>query len=346
MTIRRMTLLAGLLIAGCGGSTHATTQRTTPASAPAAVAKTDLPPGRIAFRRFLDDAQTQGAVFTIKTDGTGEHQLTRPPAGTVDDQPDWSPDGASIAFSRCSDARGCQAWTVPAAGGAARRVPVTCRLRGIGCDVSDPAWTPDGRLVAVVAQGRERRNGDARQIQQSTIELIDLARGTQRVIVKRKNWSGDTVSPAVSGDGRWIAYTRVNSWLTEPQFGAALFVVRSDRTHDHRIAPFSLGGGDHAVFAPGGSILFRSFEDDDSRQSNFWTVEPSGDGPRQLTRFAEGTLVRSASYSPDGHWIVHASDGKAGNADLYVMRSDGSGNAPLTRTKAWDSAPDWGPPAS
>jgi hypothetical protein len=40
---------------------------------------------------------------------------------------------------------------------------------------------------------------------------------------------------------------------------------------------------------------------------------------------------------------VHASDGVGGNADLYVMRADGTDARPLTSTKLWDSAPDWGP---
>ena len=109
------------------------------------------------------------------------------------------------------------------------------------------------------------------------------------------------------------------------------------------MASWELGGGDHAVFSPRGSILFRSFEGDDSGQSDFWTVRLDGSAAKQLTHFEDGTLVLSASYSPDGAWIVHASDGVGGNADLFVMRADGTGNRPLTRTRAWDSAPDWAP---
>lgn len=176
------------------------------------------------------------------------------------------------------------------------------------------------------------------------IEVLDLAGGTQRTIVKRTNWAGDTVAPAVASDGRTIVYTRVNSWLTKPQFGAALYSVRIDGAHDRRITPFKLGGGDHPAFSPAGGILFRSFEDQETRQSDFWTVQRNGAALKQLTHFEDGTLVRSGSYSPDGRWIVHASDGVPGNADLYVMRSNATGNRPLTRTKAWDSASDWGPP--
>ena len=35
-------------------------------------------PGLIAFRRYTDPSQAEGAVFTIKPDGTGERQVTHP----------------------------------------------------------------------------------------------------------------------------------------------------------------------------------------------------------------------------------------------------------------------------
>lgn len=63
--------------------------------------------GVIAFRRYFDDAQTEGDVFTVRPDGTGERQLTHPPGGHVDDQAAISPDGTRIAFERCSEGEPC-----------------------------------------------------------------------------------------------------------------------------------------------------------------------------------------------------------------------------------------------
>ena len=327
--------LAGLCI-GCGSdkpklSTTNAARRTA-----------GLPAGRIAFRRFLDQAQTQSALFTVGTDGLGERQVTHPPPGTIDDQPDWSPDGKLIAFERCSDAAGCQAFTVAAGGGPVRQVHVRCRVGG-ACDVSGPVWAPDGRLIVVLAQGREKVNGSDRQIQQASLEVLDLTRGTQRTIVKRTGWVGEPESPAISDDGRTLVYTNRNSWLAKPAGAAALYTVQADGSGNRRITPWELGGGDHPVFAPQGTVLFRSYEDQETRQSQFMTVEPDGTGLRQLSHFADGTPVLSASYSANGRWIVYAAAGAGGNADLYVMRADGTGGRALLRTSAWDSAPDWGP---
>lgn len=327
--------LAGLCV-GCGaGKPTATTVN-------AATRRMGLPPGRIAFRRFLDEAQTQSALFTVRTDGSGERQVTHPPAGTTDDQPDWSPDGKLIAFERCSDAAGCQAFTVAAGGGPPRQVHVHCQLAG-ACDVSAPAWTPDGRLIVVLAQGREKVNGGDRQIQQGSLELLDLARGTQRTIITRTHWAGDIEAPAISADGRTIVYTHANSWLSEPAGAASLYTVEIDGSANRRITPWKLGGGDHPAFSVDGSILFRSYEDQETRQSQFMTVNPDGTGLKQLTHLKDGTPVLSASYSADGRWIVYAAGGASGNGDLYLMRANGTGSHPLMRTSAWESAPDWGP---
>jgi Tol biopolymer transport system component len=337
-------LIAAAALAGCGTSDRdaSTGSNAKPAATTAAA---DLPPGRFAFRRFLDDAQTHGAIFTINTDGIGDHQITDPPAGTVDDQPDWSPDGTRLAFERCSDERGCIVMTVRAAGGQPKQVKMRCRLKG-GCDASAPAWMPDGRLLVELAEGSEKANGDARQIQQQSIVIVDLDSGHQRTVVRRSGWKGGQAGPAVSADGRTVVYTRNNSWLAKPPFAEALYAVRTKGGRERRISPFKLGGGDHPAVSPDGTVLFRSYDGQDSRQSDYWTVGLDGRGLEQLTHFEDGTLVRSGSYSPDGKWIVHASDGVDGNADLFVMKADGTGNRPFTRTKAWDSAADWGPAAS
>ena len=294
--------IALCVIAGCGGS-----DSPQPASARAAVAERPaLPSGRIAFRRWLDDAKTHGAIFTVRTDGTGERQLTDPDAG-ADDLLDWSPDGRQIAYQHCSGLTDpCSVWVVDADGGTPRRVRFRCRLNAI-CDAAAPAWTPEGQLVVTLAQGRVRTLGGEPQIQQSALEQIDLRTGKQRTIYKRTGWAGDAIDAQVSPDGQTVIYTRLNSARSKPPLGKAIFAVDRDGSDHRQLASWELGGGDHPVFSPDGLILFRSFEDGDA-QSDFWTVRPDGTHLTQLTHFKAPTLVTSASYSPDGAWIVYGSD--------------------------------------
>jgi TolB protein len=348
-----MGMVVVLLVASCGGSddqspkARAASEPAGAASEPANATNVELPGGRIAFRRYLDAAQRHGAIFTINPDGSDERQLTDPPEGYVDDHPDWSPDGKRIAFERCAEGEPCQVFTVAADGGTPRKVEARCELSPI-CDLSAPAWTPDGRLVVGLAQGRERPDPADYElwIQQSAVALLDLESGRQRTIVERGGWTGDAGTPAVSPDGRTVVYRRLNSWRGNPPNRQAMYVVNLDGSNHHRLTPWRLGGGDHPVFSPDGRILFRSYEQDDTKQSDYWTVRPDGKDLTQLTHYDDGTLVLSTSYSSDGEWIVHATNGVGVNADVFVMRADGTGNQPVTRTELWDSAPDWGPAGS
>lgn len=70
------------------------------AEAPAAVATFQGRNGRIAFRRYLNQAQTRGAIFTIRRDGTGLRQVTHPRRAFVTDEPDSSPNGRWILYQR------------------------------------------------------------------------------------------------------------------------------------------------------------------------------------------------------------------------------------------------------
>ena len=188
-----------------------------------------------------------------------------------------------------------------------------------------------------------REFGGQPNVQQSSLEVIDLRSRRQRTIHKRTGWVGGTVNAQVSRDGRTVVYQRYNSSRSEPPFGQAMFAVGIDGSNNHQVTSWELGGGDHPSFSPDGAILFRSFENDDSKQSDYWTVRPDGSGLKQLTHFQFGTLALKASYSPDGDWIVYGSDYGNGNAALHVMRADGTGQRQLTHSEWWDSAPDWGP---
>jgi hypothetical protein len=76
-------------------------------------------------------------------------------------------------------------------------------------------------------------------------------------------------------------------------------------------------------------------------------VHPDGTGLRRVTDTAPGAgNWGSGSFSPDGYAIVNPHSpgvGAAGNADVYVMRLDGSHKRNIIASGTFASAPDWGP---
>jgi Tol biopolymer transport system component len=77
-------------------------------------------------------------------------------------------------------------------------------------------------------------------------------------------------------------------------------------------------------------------------------VRPNGNRLHAVThtRAGEGKW-QSCAFSPDGRSIVSALNrivgGEQQNADVYVMRLDGTDRRNVTDTaRYWESAPDWG----
>jgi TolB protein len=184
-------------------------------------------PGIIAFRRYTDAAETRGVIFTIRSDGTGERQVTRPPDGAADEFPQVSSDGRRLAWERCSETEPCAVYTADIDGSNAKPVELTCALKPV-CDGANVGWHPDGdRLVLTRASGRVRQGATSDWIQRSELVEVDLQTGRQRVIARIDNWQGDLTSASWSPDGRRLAADR---WFSEfhSQPGRRIDVVPAD----------------------------------------------------------------------------------------------------------------------
>ena len=88
--LKRFVLIGALAVTA--SVTAATALATTPGSN-----------GQIAFRRWLNDETSRSALYTINPDGTGVRRIVPRLKRAHDDQPDWSPDGRLLAFSRFPD---------------------------------------------------------------------------------------------------------------------------------------------------------------------------------------------------------------------------------------------------
>jgi TolB protein len=305
--------------------------------------------GRIAFRRYFNDAHTSSGIFTIGVDGSSEQEVTRSPRGYFDDQPDWAPDGSLLAFTRCPTNGPCAVYTVHPDGSGLRRLSKPCArgARETTCpDNANVAFSPDGTLIAFT-ESAGRVNPDKlvdNIIERSSIVLMDPNGGRRQTITHSKPFAADLSWPQFSPDGKQIVYEHANSSRATPAGMRALFVVDVANGRQHRITPWLLGGGDNPDWSPDGRwIVFRSHVDRPGIP-NVFVVHSDGTGLKQLTHFTKsGYVLASSSFSPDGAEIVLASEGVAGNADIFVMNADGSNLHAITRTTLWDSAPDWGP---
>ena len=302
--------------------------------------------GKIAFRRYFDKNQSHGAIFVINPDGSGLREVTHTPTDVVDDQPDWSSDGAELVFSSNRDkvSRSRKSiysaiFTVRVDGSGLTRLSAECASPSpdpVGCPYDFlPSFSPDGKHVVFASAP-------------GVIMAVDSDGQNSRVLVKGTaadtGRTGYTVTDAqLSPDGRRLLFVRDNRGALKPKNGKAVYVASKQGTGARRVTPWSLGGGDNPDWSPDGKwILFRS-NDELVEQSQIYVIHPDGGGLKQLTQFKKGTIVTSSSFSPDGKWIVFGSSGVASQADLYVMRADGTGVRRLTHTRLWESAPDWGP---
>jgi TolB protein len=326
--------LVVVLLAACSGGDSEPKKKSTP----------DVPAGTIVFRRFLDGANSQAALFTISTDGTGSKQITHPPARTIDSQPDWSPDSDRIAFDREFSDKPMEIYTVTPHGSAERQVDPGCPPKVPAdkiCEETDPKWSPDGKTLAF-----SWPHGSLRSVRgEPTIEVRGIAvmaedgSGAKLITQTKRPTHAEDAAPIWSPDGRKIAFIRLNI-TAKPLDVAALFVANADGSGEKRITPWEMNADDPAWSPDGELISFRSEPSGKDFVGEIHTVHPDGSDITQLTH-AKGKQVFASSFSPDSAWIVFAMTGVEEQPDLYVMRRDGSDVTPLTRTPEWDSAPAW-----
>ena len=275
--------------------------------------------------------------------------------------PVWSPDGRHIAFARVFGSQ-FEVVLVPQRGGHERVVadfPFENRAGTMFERWRHIAWMPDSRRLVV--RGWESLE------EQSRLYVVDTATGERSPITDR-GWD-----PAVSHDGRWLAFNNGENVVLElsaegkPQ-GEAIPLARGffwggAWTNDGREI---IGAGPWqglwriprtgsplptqllyerwascpAISPQGGRLAYSL----NTADSNIWRLKlPDAGGKTHAPEPLIGATSweMNPDYSGDGSRIVFVSD-RSGKAELWTCHSDGTSQAQLTRLGSV-SDPRWSP---
>lgn len=358
VTLAMVTLLAGCADSSgssAGGAEAANPRPATPTRATAESSGPSLPrlPGHLTYRQFTDSGNTRAALMVSRADGTHPRQITHPGPGVIDENPAWSPDGRTIAFTRNSPCAGVDCITseiyiVHRDGSGLRQL--THDPRGIGCGAgarnacnSDPAWSPDGkRLVYNHAQGRVVDGS----IAYSWLKVMD-ADGTHVgdfLPRPRHPYTYEDGGPCWSKGGIVAFQRTIDASNTHSVFSA-----RDDGTHVRRLIPWRLQGGDHpACSADGRYVAFHSHADIDlnspsSDVGDVFVIDLAHGTYRRVTHNPAGTRYGSLTWSPRGRYLVAARfpGSVTTQPDLFLIDTTSGSSTPLTTDSRWQSQPDW-----
>ncbi|MBL8987172.1 MAG: PD40 domain-containing protein, partial [Gemmatimonadetes bacterium] len=135
-----------------------------------------------------------GDLYTLPIAGGRATLVLGGPA--YESMPRWSPDGTRIAFM--SDRDGIEnVWTMKPDGTDLRQVSKERERQ-----VSNPAWTPDGRYLVARKHFRNTRSLGAGEMW-----LFHASGGGGFKLTDRRNWEQNATEPAFSPDGRYLYFS-------------------------------------------------------------------------------------------------------------------------------------------
>ena len=288
--------------------------------------------GRIAFAA-RNNARVP-SIWTINADGSGATNITSAPgAPGFDLEPDWSPDGARIAF-RSGSAGAGEIYTMNADGTGFTQLTSNSAKDWV------PAWSPDGSQIAFASN---RNDPDPVNCAGFTgcnndIFVMPSAGGPAEQVTFD---SGSDLFPQFSPDGGHIAYN------SDASGSLAIYTVDLDT-----LAVTKLTADSHQAGAPdyspdGTKIVFASnpyvciSRATKGCKSDIFVMNANGSLVTQLTHKFANNL--HPTWSPEGDKIVFSHGTSGGKPEqIYEMNPDGTGLTRITSTNRDSFAPDWG----
>jgi Tol biopolymer transport system component len=281
------------------------------------------------------DRSTQLYLHNLETE---EVRTLTPeaPLGRDDVEPEFSPDGDSIAFLRRHPSGFEDLWVVPAKGGEAQRVRAGL-LDVVGLDWgrggdellcsalhagSFSLWRinlADGRISWSSVLGdwiyspTIARRADRLVYHHYRHErnIWRVALGDQRApepVIVATQWDSE---PSLSPDGRQIAFTSTRSGVLQ------LWVCRSDGSHPHQLTAFDGCLVTRPRWSPDGKLI--AFNANPEGISELYVIEVDGGRPRKLIRGSADVFV--SDWSLGGRWLYFSAE-RDGRWEIWRLNPD------------------------
>ncbi len=265
--------------------------------------------GDIAFNRLKHN---QFDIFVVDPSSTSTVRLTQTDTKN-EDMPDWSADGAKIAYTRCghSELSNCDIWVMDADGSNKTRLTTT------DAQETWPAWSPDGTKIAYTSNLDDPFQD---------IYVMDADGSNQ---TRLTTTAGFDAFPEWSPDGTLIAFSSDRSALDD------IFVMDADGSNQTRVTQ-GQKIDERPDWSPDGTTIVFSRNGND-----IWTVATDGTGLTRIT-FTEKKDEFAPAYSPDGTMIAFNRVTSSGRLGVWIMNADGTSPTQQTFGQQ-DLFPDWGP---
>lgn len=324
---------------------------------------------QVAYSAHTGSHDEEGFHIMVRTVVQGSpRQLT---SGAADDVgPVWSPDGTMLAFLRVQDGR-AQVMTIPPAGGTERKVAEFDAAGDDAAPVPSLDWMRDGRALVAVVGGEKKV---------PALSIVSVQDGTMRSLTHPPEGSLGDSTPAVSPDGKSLAFVRnqederADIYLCDLNGGSLRqltfdnhairglawaaggtdLVYSSDRGSGWRLWRLpSYGGSPRDLLVAGNRSSFPAvsakvhllaFTDSPSVSAVYRAQLGTADGPSGERQVIHSTARESnAAWSPDGTKIANVSE-MSGTPEIWISDANGGNRVQLTKLEgARVRNPRWTP---
>ncbi|MEW6285093.1 MAG: hypothetical protein AB1509_02600 [Chloroflexota bacterium] len=250
----------------------------------------------------------------VNADGSDYRQITNVQAHNY--YPVYSPLGGSIVYASNQNGGYFDLFLFIFEG--SRLLRLTERIG----NVISPSFSPDGQIILFA-----NRAGDG----PTSLWTVDVTGKNPKLLY---TGPADIVAADWSPDGSTIAF----AMATDRPGSHEVFLMNPDATNIRQLTRGLEGIGGSLDWSPDGRFLL--IYAGPPGDKDIFRIDVEAQTASQLT---DGGNNAAASYSPDGQWIAFNSQRNNDQADLFVMRADGSDLRQITDNPEPDWQPQWEP---